>query len=41
MRILWLILAVFTGVGFIAYIVAWICMPRDYTPLGAPVPQQT
>jgi len=41
MRILWIILALFTGVGFIAYIVAWICMPRDYAPIGMPVPQQT
>jgi phage shock protein C len=42
LRILWIILALFTGVGFIAYIVAWICMPRDYTPVGqVVVPQQT
>ena len=41
MRILWIILALFTGVGFIAYVVAWICMPKDYAPMGAPVPQQT
>jgi phage shock protein C len=41
MRILWVILALFTGVGFIAYIVAWICMPRDYTPVGVPLPQHT
>ncbi len=30
MRILWLVAALFTGVGFIAYIVAWIAMPKDY-----------
>ena len=41
MRILWIILALFTGVGFIAYIVAWICMPRDYTTLATAVPQHT
>jgi phage shock protein C len=41
MRILWVILALFTGIGFIAYIVAWICMPRDYTPVAAAVPQHT
>jgi phage shock protein C len=41
LRILWIILALFTGVGFIAYIVAWICMPRDYTPMVAVVPQHT
>jgi phage shock protein C len=39
MRILWLILAFCTGVGFIGYIVAWICMPRDYSPAVTPVPQ--
>jgi phage shock protein C len=41
MRILWIILALFTGIGFIAYLVAWICMPKDYTPIAIPVPQQT
>jgi phage shock protein C len=41
MRILWIILALFTGVGFIAYIVAWICMPRDYATVITPVPQHT
>jgi len=40
MRILWIILALFTGVGFIAYIVAWICMPRDYTPVASIVVAQ-
>jgi phage shock protein C len=29
MRILWLVVAVFTGVGFIAYLVAWITMPAE------------
>jgi phage shock protein C len=29
MRILWLVLAIFTGVGFIAYLVAWIAMPGE------------
>jgi len=40
MRILWIILALFAGVGFIAYIVAWICMPRDYTPVASIVVAQ-
>ncbi len=31
MRILTLVLAIFTGVGFIAYIIAWIAMPKDYS----------
>ena len=29
-RVIWLILAFGTGVGFIAYIVAWIAMPSDH-----------
>lgn len=29
-RIIWLCTAIFTGVGFIAYFVAWILMPKDY-----------
>lgn len=28
-RILWLTLAVMTGVGFVAYLIAWIVMPKD------------
>jgi phage shock protein C len=35
MRIIWLLVAIFTGVGFIAYLIAWIAMPKDYT-IGAP-----
>ena len=30
MRVIWLIMAFGTGVGFIAYIVGWIAMPKDY-----------
>src|SRR5450755_3907643 len=38
MRVIWLILAFGTGLGFIGYIVAWIVMPQEYTPpLGAVV----
>ena len=29
-RVIWLILAFGTGVGFIGYIVAWIAMPSDH-----------
>jgi phage shock protein C len=36
MRILWLLAALFTGLGFIAYIVAWIAMPKDYGVAAAP-----
>ena len=41
MRILWIIVALFTGVGFIAYIIAWICMPKEYAPVATAVPQPT
>jgi len=30
MRVIWLILAFGTGLGFIGYIVGWIVMPKDY-----------
>jgi phage shock protein C len=29
-RALWLAIAITTGVGFIAYLAAWIVMPSDY-----------
>jgi phage shock protein PspC (stress-responsive transcriptional regulator) len=28
-RVIFLVLAVTTGIGFIAYVVAWIVMPKD------------
>ncbi|MDQ2899626.1 MAG: PspC domain-containing protein [Acidobacteriota bacterium] len=31
MRVLWLVVAFGTGIGFIAYLVAWIAMPKDYS----------
>ena len=34
-RVLWLAIALMTGVGFLAYLAAWIIMPSDY---GAEVP---
>jgi len=37
-RIVWLALAFGAGVGFIAYIIAWILMPRD-KPRNAPAPE--
>lgn len=33
MRVIWLILAFGTGIGFIGYIVAWIVMPKEYAPI--------
>lgn len=32
-RVLWLVIGVFTGVGLLAYPIAWICMPKDETPI--------
>ncbi len=34
-RILWLVLAIATGLPFIAYLVAWIAMPKEYGPAAA------
>ena len=31
-RIVWLVTALFSGVGFIAYLVAWIVMPQPPLP---------
>ncbi len=35
-RIVWLLVAIFTGIGFIAYPICWIIMPKDYGPAGQP-----
>lgn len=35
MRILWLCFAIFTGIGFIVYLICWIVMPRQQ-PLPGP-----
>ncbi len=48
LRILWLCIAIFTGgLGFVAYLICWIVMPKDYTDWSAlnsvqqrPVPPQ-
>jgi phage shock protein C len=37
MRLLWLVVALFTGIGFIAYLVAWIIMPKEEPPPALPV----
>jgi phage shock protein C len=29
-RVLWLVIAFSTGIGFLAYLVAWIVMPSDH-----------
>jgi phage shock protein C len=42
-RVLWLAIALATGVGFLAYLAAWIIMPSDHgcapEPIYAPYPQ--
>ena len=35
-RVVWLITAIMTGIGFIPYIIAWIVMPEE--PWSLPVP---
>ena len=37
-RLMWLLLAIFTGVGFLAYIVAWIVMPEEPQVVIVPAP---
>ena len=37
-RVLWLAVALCTGIGFIAYLVAWIIMPKE-AAIAAPAPQ--
>ncbi len=39
-RIVWLITAIMTGVGFIPYIIAWIVMPEEPLMLPAPIETQ-
>jgi len=36
LRIFWLTLAIFTGVGFVAYLIAWLLMPKERYLLPAP-----
>ena len=39
-RVVWLITAIMTGIGFIPYIIAWIVMPEEPLPLAATVAAQ-
>ena len=36
-RTIWLAVAITTGVGFLAYVAAWIIMPSDYGYVMQPV----
>lgn len=38
-RIIWLALAFGTGIGFIAYVIAWIVMPKDADEIATPAGQ--
>lgn len=38
-RIAWLTVALVTGVGFVAYLIAWIAMPKDNQYYATPVAQ--
>jgi len=40
-RVVWLITAIMTGIGFIPYIIAWIVMPEEPLLLPAPAVSQT
>jgi phage shock protein C len=40
MRLIWVIVAVMTGLGFLAYPIAWIIMPEEPLMLSAPGGQQ-
>ncbi len=33
MRVLWLVIAFGTGIGFVGYVVAWIALPKEYGSL--------
>jgi phage shock protein C len=39
-RLVWLIVAIMTGVGFLAYPIAWIVMPEEPAPAPVPAGQQ-
>lgn len=39
MRVIWLVAALSAGVGFIAYIVAWIVIPKEESPAPRPATQ--
>jgi phage shock protein C len=40
-RVLWLVVSLLTGVGFIVYLIAWIAMPKDYGPAPSAAVQQS
>jgi phage shock protein C len=38
-RVIWLAVALGTGIGFLAYVAAWMIMPSDYGLAVRPVPE--
>ena len=42
-RVMWLVVAIMTGVGFLGYVIAWIVMPEEplYHAVPAAPPQPT
>ena len=40
-RVVWLIVAFMTGVGFLSYVIAWIVMPEEPVLVSAPTGVQT
>jgi phage shock protein C len=39
-RLVWLVVAIMTGVGFLGYVIAWIVIPEEPLMLPAPAGQQ-
>jgi phage shock protein C len=39
-RLVWLVVAIMTGVGFLGYVIAWIVIPEERLMLPAPAGQQ-
>ena len=39
-RVVWLIVAIMTGVGFVAYLIAWIVMPEEPVTYAVPASQR-
>ena len=39
-RLVWLVVAIMTGVGFLGYVIAWIVIPEEPLILPAPAGQQ-
>ena len=39
-RIVWILVAIFGGTGFLAYVIAWIVMPSEPEAIAAPMNAQ-